>query len=61
MELVLKRLKETNLSEHEMVKQIFKFLNNSGKLISMGWNSSNFDRNVCRATFGEIWKNLILL
>ena len=51
----IKRLKETNLSEHEMVKQIFKFLNNSGKLISMGWNSSNFDRNVCRATF---WRNL---
>ena len=51
----IKRLKETNLSEYEMVKQIFKFFENSGKLIFMGWNSSNFDRNICRATF---WRSL---
>lgn len=50
----IKRLKETNLSEWEMVKQIFKFLENSGKLIFIGWNSSQFDRSVCRATF---WRN----
>ena len=51
----IKRLKETNLSEYEMVKQIFQFFENSGKLIFMGWNSSNFDRNICRATF---WRSL---
>ena len=34
----IKRLKETNLSEYEMVKQIFKFFENSVKLIFMGWN-----------------------
>ena len=51
----IKRLKETNLSEWEMVKQIFNFLQNSGKLTFIGWNSSQFDRNVCRATF---WRNL---
>ena len=51
----IKRLKETNLSEYEMVKQIFKFLENSGKLVFMGWNSSQFDRSICRATF---WRSL---
>tara|TARA_B100000941_G_C28507834_1_gene558569 strand:+ start:722 stop:2140 length:1419 start_codon:yes stop_codon:yes gene_type:complete len=51
----VKRLKETNLSEYEMVKQIFKFLNKSGKIISLGWNSSQFDRNICRSTF---WRSL---
>jgi exodeoxyribonuclease-1 len=51
----VKRLKETNLSEYEMVKQIFKFLKKPGKIVSLGWNSSQFDRNVCRSTF---WRNL---
>lgn len=51
----IKRLKETNLSEYEMTKQIISFLNKCGKFISMGWNSSNFDRQICRATF---WRNL---
>ena len=51
----VKRLKETNLSEYEMVKQIFKYLNSAGKFISLGWNSSQFDRNICRSTF---WRNL---
>jgi exodeoxyribonuclease-1 len=51
----VKRLKETNLSEYEMIKQIISFLSKCGKYISMGWNSSNFDRQICRASF---WRSL---
>jgi exodeoxyribonuclease-1 len=51
----VKRLKETNLSEYEMLKQIISFLNRCGKYTSMGWNSSNFDRQICRASF---WRSL---
>ena len=47
----VKRLKETNLSEYDMIKLIIKFLNSSGKFISIGWNSSQFDRSICRSTF----------
>ena len=49
----IKRLKKTNLSEYEM-KQIFKFFENSGKLILWA-ELIKFDRNICRATF---WRSL---
>tara|TARA_B100000963_G_C22627687_1_gene673239 strand:- start:998 stop:2416 length:1419 start_codon:yes stop_codon:yes gene_type:complete len=51
----VKRLKETNSSEYEMTKQIISFLNKCGKYVSMGWNSSQFDRNIIRST---LWRSL---
>lgn len=57
----IKRLKETNLSEYQMTKQLVDTLSKWGKNISMGWNSTNFDRNIIRSTmFRNLEKTYIL-
>ena len=57
----VKDLKEKNLSEYEMVKQINSTLKKWGSVCSIGWNSVFFDRSIIRATmFRNLEKPYIL-
>ena len=51
-----KDLREKNLSEHGMVKLFIQTIKNWGKITTIGWNSTNFDRHVMRST---LWRQLV--
>ena len=49
-----KKLKETNLSHYEMVRQFVEKLKSWGKVTYIGWNNIEFDQIFLRNTLFQI-------
>ena len=54
-----KKLKETNLSHYEMIRQFVEKLKSWGKVTFIGWNNIEFDQIFLRNTLFQNLQNIL--